>query len=71
MNLDITKVNEDKMREVLVYNENVENKIGPEGDVRSEKIIKEKNWGKEQKDRRRKRNEQETKKKTNFITSLT
>ena len=41
VNLDIAKVIEDKLGEVLVDNENVENKTGPEGDVRSEKIIKE------------------------------
>ena len=40
-NLDIAFI-EDKSREALVDNENIENKIGPEGDVRVEKIIKEK-----------------------------
>ena len=34
--LIITKLIEDKSREVLVDNKNVENKIGPEGDVRWE-----------------------------------
>ena len=43
MNLDIAKVIEDKSGEVLVDNENVENKTGPEGDVRLEEMIKEKN----------------------------
>ena len=42
VNLDITKDNEDKMGEVLVDNENVGNKIGYEGDVRLEEMIKEK-----------------------------
>ena len=41
-NLNIAKFIEDKSRDVLMDNENVENKTGPEGDVRSEKIIKEK-----------------------------
>ena len=39
VNLDIAKVIEDKLGEVLVDNENVENKIGPEGDVRLEEMI--------------------------------
>ena len=39
VNLDIAKVIEDKSGEVLVDNENVENKIGPEGDVRLEEMI--------------------------------
>ena len=39
VNLDIAKVSEDKSWEVLVENENDENEIGPEGDVRLEKMI--------------------------------
>ena len=42
VNLDIAKFIEDKLGEGLVDNENVENKIRPEGDLRSEEMIEKK-----------------------------
>ena len=41
-NLDIKRINEDMSREVLIDNENDENEIGPERDVKLKEIIKEK-----------------------------
>ena len=38
-NLDIKKFNKDMSKEVSMNNENDENEIGPEGDLRSEEMI--------------------------------